>query len=367
MSNGLIIVTCKTKIEARYGSGSYEQVAEAIINYRNIQQSKQVDTRLVVPDDPASAALWGITEDTSCDALAQTIRIVAKSVGDSTSSVLIIGDDGIVPFFRQPNPIPSDGDLEILTDNPYGCLTADPGSYPFPTLAIGRLVGTDGNLKSLLEAINTSASLQIAMPVKNSGCAIGCSLWSETTQAVVSAMKQNCDQRDSPIYRVTRASADDLRRNLLYFNLHGTSTSNVWSGRGPAGFTVAMIPSDLNGADVRGTFVFASNCFGADIVEKTADTSCALALMRRGVAALVGSTGFSYGAGSDSSADVLFSDRLAQLVFSEFDSRGLGLALQRGRLNYSNENTINSGLATSMNPREYKTSLQFICLGDPTL
>jgi hypothetical protein len=53
---------------------------------------------------------------------------------------------------------------------------------------------------------------------------------------------------------------------------------------------------------------------------KTADNSCALALVRRGAAAVVGSTCFSYGAGSHTSSHELFSDYLAQLVFSEFQS-----------------------------------------------
>jgi Peptidase family C25 len=367
VSKGLIVLTCKTRIEARYGSNAYEAVAAEIINYRDTVQFKQPDIRVIVPDEPASAALWGITRDTSCEALSQSIRIVARSTAAEVGSVVLVGDDSIVPFFRVPNPIPSDGDSEIMTDNPYGCLSSDPGSYPFPELAVGRLVGTDNSLQSLLNAIKNAASLQRAMPQKSRGCAIGCSLWSEMTQAVAGAMQEMCDRRDSPSYKVNEASRDDVERRLLYFNLHGTATSNVWSGAGQSGFAPAMSPSDLNAADMNGTFVFASNCFGAYILGKTADNSCALALVRRGAAAVVGSTCFSYGAGSHTSSDVLFSDQLAQLVFSEFQSGGFGLALQRARLRYSNNNIVTAGSAISMNPREYKTSLQFICLGDPTL
>lgn len=367
MSSGIIILTCKTKIEGKYGGGSYEQVAQAILNYRNIQQSNQIDSLVVIPDDPVSAALWGITAGTSPDTLAQLIRNAAKSGENEYSSVLLIGDDGIVPFFRLINPIPADGDAEILTDNPYGCLTADPATYPFPDLAVGRLVGTNNTLNSLLSAINSTASFQKNMPAKSRGCAIGCSVWSDMTQAVAASMKEECDRRDSPIYRVNDASRDDIERRLLYFNLHGTATSNVWSGAGQSGFSPAMSPSDLGAANMGGTFVFAANCFGAYILGKTADSSCALALLRRGAAAVVGSTCFSYGAGSHTSAEVLFSDRLAQLLFTEFESRGFGQALRRAKLRYSNDNLSTSVSGTTMNPREYKTAMQFICLGDPTL
>jgi hypothetical protein len=367
VSKGLIVLTCRTRIEAKYGSNSYEAVAAEIINNRNTVRSKQPDVRVIVPDEPVSAALWGITSGTSCDVLSQSVRIVAKSTAAEVGSVLLVGDDSIVPFFRVPNPIPSDGDSDIITDNPYGCFTNDPGSYPFPDLAVGRLVGTDNSLQSLLNAIRSAAVLHKSMPRKSRGCAIGCSLWGEMTQAVAGAMQEICDRRDSPSYKVNEASRDDLERRLLYFNLHGTATSNVWSGAGQSGFASAMSPSDLNAADMNGTFVFASNCFGAYILGKTADSSCALALVRRGAAAVVGSTCFSYGAGSHTSSEVLFSDDLAQLVFSEFQSEGFGLALQRARLRYSNKNVNTAGSAMSMNPREYKTSLQFICLGDPTL
>jgi hypothetical protein len=367
VSKGLIVVTSKTRIEAKYGSGAYGALRTEITNYGNVLQAKQIDLKLVVPDEPVSTTLFGLTAGTSCDALAQSVRTVANAGGADIGTVVLVGDDKIVPFFRVPNPIPTDGDAEIVTDNPYGCLMSDPASYPFPELAVGRLVGIDGSLQGLLSAVRNATALQKAMPVKSRACAIGCSVWSDMTQTVAGFMHELCDTRESPSYQVNKDSLADLERRLLYFNLHGTADSNVWSGAGQSGFTPAVSPSDINGADMAGTFVFVANCFGAYVLGKTAQTSCALALVQRGVAAVVGPTCFSYGAGSHTSLDVLFSDRLAQLVFQEFSISGFGTAMQRARIAYSNENLLTADSTVSMNPREYKTALQFICLGDPTL
>jgi hypothetical protein len=169
---------------------------------------------------------------------------------------------------------------------------------------------------------------------------------------------------ESPNYVVDSSSAGDLSRGLVYFNLHGRSDDSTWMGEDAQRFYDAVTPDALGAAKLKGCVVFAANCYGAAVADRKVAESCGLAAIQSGAKVFIGATCFSFGAGSHSGFDPRFSDQLAQLFFERYSSgMNAGDALVGARIAYVKRNLVGNML----NPRERKTALQFILLGDPTL
>ena len=72
-------------------------------------------------------------------------KALAKK-GEMIGALLIVGGDEIIPFHRLPNPV-SDGDAEVLSDNPY---SNTDNNYFIQEWPIGRLPGEPGPDAGLL-------------------------------------------------------------------------------------------------------------------------------------------------------------------------------------------------------------------------
>jgi hypothetical protein len=75
------------------------------------------------------------------------IRAVRVASPDPVSSLLRIGDDATIPFWRIPNPVLDrqlDPDQTVLTDNPFGTNADTRDEYLTPTLPVGRIADFQG-------------------------------------------------------------------------------------------------------------------------------------------------------------------------------------------------------------------------------
>jgi hypothetical protein len=316
-------------------------------------------------DDAASAAMLNVAPVSASDAgaVAGAIR-AARSAAGPVTSVLLVGGPDVIPFFSVGNPVANDDDTEILTDNPYRCAEADERMYAAPDVPVGRVVGSrDGGLDSLIAHLGSMAALHRSAAAASGALAFGCSVWEPFTTAVLSAMDPGGAILTSPSDSVSASTAMELRRRLLYFNLHGLRLGADWLGADANRFYDCVSPAILGTVDLPGAVIFAANCYGAAI-DRTTASSCALTAIRAGAQTFIGATCLSFGSGSSSSAQPLFSDRLAQLFFGNYaGGESAGQALVDARIAYVRENLI-QGL---LNPWEYKTAMEFIFLGDPTL
>lgn len=366
-----LIVTSRSRIQAAYGADAFDPVQAALLDYSAALGSR-IPHEILIIDDPASAAFLGISPATGEDAtsIATSIRAARQAAGSNAiTSILLVGGPDVIPFFQQPSPIPGDTDTPVATDNPYGCITADPDSYAVPDIPVGRAVGNkDDGLASLIVHLHSMAAFHNSAPALSGAISLGCSVWQSFTAEVLRTMDPGGLPQISPSYTVTFAGAADLRRRLLFFNLHGMLSGPDWWGADQNRIYDCVSPPSLGSADLSGAVIFTSNCYGAALENRTLGSCCALAAVKAGAMIFIGSTCLAYGTGSSSVADsdprLKFSERLAQLFFENYTgAETAGAALVQARIRYVSENLIGNLL----NPAEKKTALQFIFLGDPTL
>jgi len=362
----LLIVTCKTRLQAIYGSNAYDRICEVLAVYgKTIRDNSGIEYDILAPDDPASAHLSGIDPIGSGDASAIAAAIRAVRAHLAVDSVLLIGGPDIVPFHHLDNTVEGDGDPHVPSDNPYGCATAEPARMFAPDIPVGRITGQQGGgVQSLVDQIARITEFHRSIPPRAGAWALGCATWSPFTTAVAATMNPGAVVWSSPASVVDGHTVADLGKQLLYFNLHGAANVAAWKGAGISGQTDAVTPASLAAADLNGAVVFAANCYGAHIAGKSAADSCALAAVQAGARSFIGSTCFSYGAATSLLAVPQFSDQLAQLFFAKLaTASSAGWALQQARVEYVKAVRVGGALE----PKERKTALQFIFLGDPTL
>ena len=83
------------------------------------------DASVLALDDAADMSPFGVTPVASIDAgiVLLAIRALRAAVSIPVTSLLLIGDDSVIPFWRISNPVTDrqiDPDPVVLTDNPYG-------------------------------------------------------------------------------------------------------------------------------------------------------------------------------------------------------------------------------------------------------
>jgi hypothetical protein len=358
----LLAITSRTNLEAQYGPGSLDKIREAFSSYA--LSAQPIEAHLYAPDDSVSAAFFKLPllPATTGEQLAMAVRRVRSE--HEISAVMLVGGPEIVPHCLTHNLNQNDGDLAIPTDNHFGCKSDDPSTFMIPDIPIGRLSGEMASgVKTLIAHMETMAGFHRSAANRSGAAAVGCLRWSDATRAVTNMFAGGVPEC-SPSFLLTSHSSSVLSAKYIYINLHGFKDDSAWNGQGTDGLVACVDPSGLQLVDLRGSVLFAANCYGANLTQKSVDTSCAITAIAGGVKSFVGSTCFSYGAGSHSANSVLYSDRFAQLFFAEhIGGSSAGESLRRARLRYVAETITSVGLPA----RENKTAFQFILLGDPTL
>ncbi len=355
-----------------------------------------IASEAILVDDAGSLAPFGLGPVSSCEAISikrllDGLADVLDLRGFQLTSVLIVGGDAIIPFYRLPNPT-EDPDAEVPTDAPYAC--HNDGEL-IPDRLVGRMLHSERGatdmlllqlgtaLQARLNASRSTRALKAGLhtprlfdwligkrpssePVRSFGYAA--SVWRRAAQHVFSVIGPAQALRLAPPLGRAEAAAllNQIRPRLAYFNLHGLPDSPHWYGqRDPQfaadypPFPVALSPADINyPAEV----VFTAACYGIPMAGREATTSIALRWMQNGTWALVGSTTIAYG-GLDK--PLVGVDLLGQLFWEQIVAgRSAGEALRQAKIGFVNQMQQRQGY---LDGEDQKTLASFILLGDPLL
>lgn len=364
----MIVAVHSQALNAAFGSNAWAEVQPAVNSYVARMRALGVPATLLLLDRPGASGITGMSPAPAGDAASAAALIRAKALASNPrpAAVLLVGGDEVVPMFRLPKgtTVPKDKDFDIPTDNPYGSLSADERRWIDPEMAVGRIAAGPGD-----GHMELAAQLERAIEMRSAHAALSGSMvlsnleWLDASREVARNIADLPTLFESaPQYRLMLSNVVDLSRRVLFFNLHGVKDHEGWYGGKTSAPWQALTPAELGTANVRGSVVFACNCYGAAIAGRSAGNSVALSILRRGAAAFVGSTGYALGALPPKTVD--FSEDLAVRFFQNLrEKRTPGMALHRARRSYVRSRFANGSLDNC----DYKTAMQFVFYGDPLL
>jgi hypothetical protein len=357
----LLAITRAAGMISAYGQDGYSQILAKLAEFGRSAGGLSV----AVLDDAASMHNFGGPAAGADAASLQVTAARAASLVDSLTGVLIIGGDNVIPFYPIPNPVKDsaiDPDPVVYTDNPYGLDRAfDLQASLNPTFAVGRICAGAGEPASALCAVLDNAIGNRSRRTVRAGYVeVTNRVWENVSTSVVSALAGAGRTLVCPNDRVTAANANVLDCKYLYCNLHGFLNDSAWRGEDPVrGYVTALDPNSFQSDYVSGTFVYSDACYGLQTAGRRTTGSCALTLMARGAAAVVGSTGLAFGTAPGGPLDVIDADALTRAFFTQVKIGGtIGDCLKRARSAFA---------PGRLDAYQKKTLLQFQLLGDPTL
>lgn len=355
----MLAVTLRAPIQSAFGADGYAQIRKAIDMYVQGQGGKTLAL-----DDPADAGLIRVPPALSADAGSLLIAIrSAVSAVAGISSLLLMGNEDVIPFFSLNNPVTDrniDPDVTVPSDNPYGSCADTQNQYLAPPLPLGRIpFPASGSAADALTYLTGASAYRASRLTRTGSAVITNADWSSFSQLASTSLPGPVDFHVSPGYQLTDPL--NIQRSFAYANLHGFSGDREWkafdSVQGQ--FFPVVSPNVLQSQALSGTVVFAENCYGAQISGRTPANSCALTLATQG-AAFIGASGLAFGSFLSPRMFLQDSDELASTFFSECAAGAtVGSALAKARADY----LLN---ASSADAFKQKTLLQFLLLGDPT-
>jgi hypothetical protein len=375
VSPATLIVSSRHRLWQRHGSEGVFAIERAVGELCAAMAMRDLGgTPLYVDDSPLLTALGVLPADPSQAAdVARVIREVAHRLAwteEDARHILILGDDGIIPFFRLPNPSDDDDEV-VLSDHPYG---ADAGRPLGEARGVGRM--PDAGLEPLLAALSSAAAAHRALaagdaqPLAGEAWGYSASIWKRAARGAYAAVGEPRELRLSPPLSHRdrpRPGADGRLPRFRYFNLHGLVDSPDWFGQvDPAfpadypPFPVALQPNDL--PDPTGAVVVAECCYGAHIEGRDAAASVALSHMAGGALAFYGATGVAYG-GLD--GPLVAADLLAFHLWQALrEGLAAGHALARAKALLVADAMARQGY---LDGEDEKTVAGFVLYGDPSL
>jgi len=249
---GLLVVTSKDRLKAKFGASGYEQIENAIM------------------------ALNGRILDVSSNDYGEIDRQVEAVGRANISTILIVGGHDIVPFSTLPNPT-KDGDI-LYTDDVYGDFDHDANTII--DLPIAR-IPDGGDLNLVLTQLGDSVS-----PI-SAGFALANSArpWANK---IADIFGSNTLWSLPALH--SHIPLNDVQARNDYFMLHGgKNDTSIWWGCEPTypeAFKVYL-------ADSRGV-ILTGACYGAYVINKNPSNSICLSFLKSGSTCFVGSTGINY-------------------------------------------------------------------------
>jgi hypothetical protein len=406
-----VIFTTRQGLENQYGIQGADQIDVAMRRLLvAISNRKTWGALLYYPDSPQLSSLkiaqgqnpvpahdpWALKL-----ALIDLDKVLAEQ-GEMIGAALIAGGPEIVPFHRLPNPI-DDDDAEVLSDNPYASRDEN---YFAPEWPVGRLPGGNTSDPTLLlcqlQAIaqyhtekarsipwyeqwlthvkRTLFQFGIYKPSNPESFGFSAAIWRRASLSVFRPIGEPRSLRISPPHNMTDSKKNGKDQSIKlpdsmlgYFNLHGLPDASEWYGQrdpnepgeGPD-FPMALRPEDI-GKNGNGTkhsvapeIVFSEACYGAHILDRTADQAIALKFLLSGSLAVVGSTCISYGS---ISTPLIAADLLGR-TFWHYLGEGYpaGEALQKSKIYLAKEMNKRQGY---LDGEDQKTLISFVLYGDP--
>jgi len=374
-----LIVTSRHRLWQRYGPDGIFAIEHAVGALTAAMDRRGIGGTLIYADGSPLLTALGVLPAASSEprGVARVVRDVARRMAwteEAARFVLLLGDDGIVPFHPLPNPT-DDDDTAVLSDHPYGLDAPADGADPWslrPQRAVGRL--PDASLPALLAALaaTTAAHNRLAdgAPFLLSDTAFGysASVWKRAARGAFSAVGEPQHLRLSPpLSFQDRPQPGPDGPRFRYYNLHGLSDGPDWYGQVdptfPAGydaFPVALRPVDI--APAPGAVVFAEACHSAPTRTGSPGGAMALAHLAGGCLAYVGATGVAYG-GLD--GGLVAADLLAHRFWTALrDGLPAGEALACAKAALIGEGLLRQPY---LDAEDVKAVHNFVLYGDPSL
>ncbi len=353
MKQSEIILSHRTNLRRAYGGRQFLKLERAIGKLKEAVDISGVDASI----------LW--TDAGTPGEAKEAISGFEKTRGVQVSSLLIVGGDDTIPFFRVKNEV-DDGDSEILSDAPYACRL---GEWTLPERAVGRFPGT-GEADFLLRLLARARKghLSGSRVRSRTGFGYSTSQWRLASKAVYTSLGLKERLKLSPPTTVHTFKPRWLRaRSFLYFNLHGLKEKGDWFGeRGPADpveypqFPRAVAPELI--PQLRGGVVFSEACYGGYVLNKDSRTSLALRFLEAGADCFVGASAIAYGPHRPPSTEA---DLLCK-YFYQYVMRGsqYGNSLMNAKRDFVKKMFRIQGY---LDEDDRKTLAEFNLFGDPCL
>jgi hypothetical protein len=369
----VVILTSRHRLWQRYGPDGVFAIERAVGDLMGAMAEDGLSATLVYADDSPLLTRLGLLPAETGDSvelgrLVRGLTARLRWTEEAVRYVLILGDDGIVPFHRCSNPTP-DGDDAVLTDQPYG---ARADALLLTDLAVGRI--PDPGLPTLLAVLASAAAAHRHRAsggrpaMADSAFGYSASVWKRAARQVFDAvgdpkalrLSPPLSQREVPVPGATGP-------RFRYYNLHGLVDAPEWFGQlDPAfpadypNYPVALSPADLG--DAPGSIVFSEACYGAHLQGRAVEDSMALSCLAHGSLAFVGATGVAYG-GLD--GPLVAADLLALRFWQAIRAgASAGQALAHAKSRLVQEALDRQGYVDA---EEEKAVYNFVLYGDPSL
>lgn len=349
-----LIISHEKNLKKRYGDGGFRKIEKALKGYSNVLEKKQISTYIhfIDKNDP-----WDIK------------RLFDKIDDDlkEPAYFLIVGGDGIIPFFRLKNTCPEDGDGFILSDNPYASNFRGRKieNHLIPDRALSRFPDESGtDLPDLLLKLIENATRFHSGSGHGKKGSFGCSahVWRNASRDVYRSINKKMENFHlSPPLDIGSISSSLLKdKRYNYFNLHGSNESKYWYGQKGDEYPVVMSPEILAKYKGNGSVVFSEACYGAYVVKKKVSDSLSLEFLNRDVLCFAGSTSVAYGPSDPPSSEA---DLLCRLFF-RYIKRGIefGPSFLKAKIDFARGMVSRQGF---LDEDDKKTLLEFVLYADP--
>ncbi len=389
-----VILSSKSGLTRKYGPKSADVIIEKLAELSDTFNKRACwESFVFLPDDFNYMNKWGIKTIGEINPWKIKLSLmdldnILKESEKEIGAVIIIGNDGVIPFHRLPNPT-DDGDKEVLSDNPYSTSSSN---YLLPEWPVGRLPGEKGNDPGLLinQIRNVTRFHAALIPSKNiisilnkrfnilkiirdfikkpKDFGYSAEVWRRSSIASFRPIGKGADLRISPPFDDETIDIDELMKaKCAYFNLHGLSDTPEWYGQrdfnevssGPD-FPVAISANKLLKQTNNIDLVFTEACYGGNIKEKSIDDSIALKLISIDSQGFVGSTCISYG----SVFTPLIGGDLLGFIFWKYikDGYSFGESLMQAKIGLVKVMKQRQGY---LDGEDQKTLQSFVLYGDP--
>ena len=303
--------------------------------------------------------------------------------------VLIVGDDGAIPFHMLPNPA-ADPDGEFPSDAPYAVAAKGGGQgesraegegrgegesidiFLLPDRTVGRVplmpVG-GGGLIPYLESLRSREDRGRDWERRFGLCALQWKRESSKVYRVLAAgdpaggeVRAEKLRTSPPVDTSIFESAWLSSGAVIYFNVHGSKHEKYWYGQDGLSYPSVLSPEIVAAASPLDSIVLSEACYGGLVSGKSAGNSVALSFIEQGVAAFIGSSAIAYGSPDENLTEA---DLLAYLFFKRLvEGETCGHAFREARIDFAAEMLSRQGF---LDGDDRKTLLEFGLFGDPTV
>jgi hypothetical protein len=384
-----VILTHRQALTRKYGPRGFAAIDQALRELaERTERSQGMETRLLYADEADSVKPYGTWPSDPSDAasvkrLIEAIHTHATDRDQKAPSILLVGGDDILPFYRWPRT--EEG--HVLTD----ALYAAAGDQLFrPARPVGRIPdAANPDLGYFLHVIASAAEGHEMARAANTfgnrlrqaltGSARGgqaipaygytASLWKEATREVFRAIGDPDALRISP--PLSRADFAQARTGpaLMFFGLSGLRRRPGWYGQcdptfaaDSTPFPLVVSPEDIIPWQSPSAIVFSQAGFAGDLTAKTPRASMTLRLLATQAIAVISSTAMAHGS---LTPPLVGADLLARYFWEALgEGARTGEALRTAKVRFARDMMAYQGY---LDLDDQKTLLAFTLFGDPAI